>query len=90
MTIKHDKVLPAHLLKIHETRPRRLAVVRGGEDCGPSAVARRLPSPDRWAAAVDLRDEKVRLGELAAAVHTCAPGLPVWGAGKVKAKAEVT
>jgi hypothetical protein len=33
---------------------------------------------------VDLHDEKVRLGELSDAVHTCAPGLPVWDAGKIK------
>jgi hypothetical protein len=34
--------------------------------------------------AVDLHEEKVRLGELSAAVHTYAPGLPVWDAGKSK------
>jgi hypothetical protein len=33
---------------------------------------------------LDLHDEKLRLGELATAVHTYAPGLPVWDAGKVK------
>ena len=35
---------------------------------------------------VDLHDEKVRLGELSDAVHTYAPGLPVWDAGKIKSK----
>jgi hypothetical protein len=64
-------------------RPR-LAVVRPGEDCLPGAVALRVSSPDRWGAVVDLHNEKLRLGRLAAAVHACAPGLPVWDAGKIK------
>ena len=37
---------------------------------------------------MDLHDEKVRLGELSDAVHTYAPGLPVWDAGKIKGKAD--
>jgi hypothetical protein len=64
----------------------RLVVVRPGEDCLPGAVARRRSSPDQWGAVVELHDEKVRLGELAAAVHTYAAGLPVWDAGQIKAK----
>jgi hypothetical protein len=36
------------------------------------------------------RDEKLRLGELATAVHTYAPGVPVWDAGKVRNPGEVT
>jgi hypothetical protein len=62
----------------------RLVVVRGGEDYGPSVVAQSLPSPGQWAGLLNLRDEKVRLRKLAAAVHTHAPDLPVWDAGKVK------
>ena len=33
---------------------------------------------------VNLHDEKVRLDELSDAVHSYAPGLPVWDAGKIK------
>ena len=64
----------------------RLAVVRPGEDCLPGAVAWRQPGPDQWGAVADLHDEKVRLGALAAAVHTYAAGLPVWDAGQIKAR----
>jgi hypothetical protein len=64
----------------------RLVVVRPGEDCLPGAVARQLSSPDRWGAVAELRNEKLRLRDLAAAVHTCAPGLPVWDAGQIKSK----
>jgi len=62
----------------------RLAVVRPGEECLPAAVALRVSSPDQWGTVVDLHDEKLRLGQLATAVHIYAPGLPVWDAGKVK------
>jgi len=51
----------------------QMAVVPRGEDFQPSVT-------------VDLHDEKVRLGELSDAVHTYAPGLPVWDAGKIKSK----
>jgi hypothetical protein len=64
-------------------RPR-LVVVRPGADCLPGAVALRVSSPDQWGAVVDLHNEKLRLGKLAAAVHAYAPGLPVWDAGKIK------
>jgi hypothetical protein len=64
-------------------RPR-LVVVRPGEDCLPGAVAPRVSSPDQWGAVVDLHNEKLRLRQLAAAVHAYAPGLPVWDAGKIK------
>jgi hypothetical protein len=64
----------------------QLAVVPSGEDFRPGAVARRLSSPDLCGVTVDLHDEKVRLGELSDAVHTYAPGLPVWDAGKIKSK----
>jgi hypothetical protein len=64
----------------------RMAVVPGGEDFQHGAGARRLSSPDQCGVTVDLHDEKVRLGELADAVHTYAPGLPVWDAGKIKSK----
>jgi hypothetical protein len=64
----------------------RLVVVRPGEDCLPGAVARQLSSPDEWGAVVELHDEKLRLRDLAAAVHACAPGLPVWDAGRVESK----
>ena len=64
----------------------QMAVVPGGEDLQPGAVARRLSSPDPCGVTVDLHDEKVRLGELSDAVHTYAPGLPVWDAGKIKSK----
>jgi hypothetical protein len=70
-------------------RLSRLVVVRPGEDCTPGAVTRRLSSPDQWGAVVELHDEKLRLGDLAAAVHTCAPGLPVWDAGEIKDEIEV-
>jgi hypothetical protein len=62
----------------------RLVVVRPGGDCLPGAVALRVSSPDQWGAVVDLHNEKLGLGKLAAAVHAYAPGLPVWDAGKVK------
>jgi hypothetical protein len=64
----------------------RMAVVPSGEDFQPSAGARRLSSPGQCGVTVDLHDEKVRLGELSDAVHTYAPGLPVWDAGKIKSK----
>jgi hypothetical protein len=63
-----------------------MAVVPSGEDFQPGAVARRLSSPDLCGGTMDLHDEKVRLGELSDAVHTYAPGLPVWDAGKIKSK----
>ena len=64
----------------------QLAVVPRGEDFQPGAGARRLSSLDQCGVTVDLHDEKVRLGELSDAVHTYAPGLPVWDAGKIKSK----
>ncbi len=63
-----------------------MAVVPGGGDFQPSVGARCLSSPDQCGVTVDLHDEKVRLGELSDAVHTYAPGLPVWDAGKIKSK----
>ncbi len=63
-----------------------MAVVPSGEDFQPGAGARRLSSPDQCGVTVDLHDEKVRLGELSDAVHTYAPGLPVWDAGNIKSK----
>lgn len=62
----------------------QIAVVPSGDDVQPGAGARRLSSPDQGAVTVDLHDEKVRLGELSDAVHTYAPGLPGWDAGKIK------
>jgi len=64
----------------------QMAVLPSGEDFRPGAGAGRLPSPDQRGVTVDLRDEKVRLGELSDAVHIYAPGLPVWDAGKIKSK----
>jgi hypothetical protein len=64
----------------------RLAVVPGGGGFQPGAGARRLSSPDQCGVTVDLHEEKVRLGELSDAVHTYAPGLPVWDAGKTESK----
>lgn len=64
----------------------RMAVVPSGGDFQPGAGARCLSSPDQCGVTVDLHDEKVRLGELSDAVHTYAPGLPVWDAGKIKSK----
>jgi len=64
----------------------QMAVVPSGEDFQPGAAARRLSSPDLCGVTLDLHDEKVRLGELSDAVHTYAPGLPVWDAGKIKSK----
>jgi hypothetical protein len=61
----------------------RLVVVRPGEHCQPGAVARQLSSPDQWGAVVELHNEKLRLRDLAAAVHARAPGLPVWDAGQI-------
>ena len=62
----------------------RLVVVRPGGDCLPGAVAPRVSSPDQWGAAVDLHNEKLRLRKLATAVHSYAPGLPIWDAGKIR------
>ena len=62
----------------------RLVVVRPGEDCLPGAVARQLSCPDQWGSVVELHDEKLRLRDLAAAVHAYAPALPVWDAGEIK------
>jgi hypothetical protein len=64
----------------------QLAVVPRGEDFQPGAGAWPLSSPDQCGVTVDLHDEKVRLGELSDAVHTYAPGLPVWDAGKIKSE----
>jgi hypothetical protein len=64
----------------------QMAVVPSGEDFQHDAGARRLSSPDQCGVTVDLHDEKVRLGELSDAVHTYAPGLPVWDVGKIKSK----
>lgn len=52
----------------------------------PVRVRGGLPSPDQCGVTVDLHDEKVGLRELSDAVHTYAPGLPVWDAGKIKSK----
>ena len=62
----------------------QMAVVQSGEAFQPGAGASHLYRPDQWSVTVDLHDEKVRLGELSDAVHTYAPGLPVWDAGKIK------
>jgi hypothetical protein len=64
----------------------QMAVVRSGEDFQPGVGAGRLSSPDQCGVRVDLHDEKVRLSKLSDAVHTYAPGLPVWDAGKIKSK----
>ena len=64
----------------------QMAVVPSGGDFQPGAGAWHLFSPDQCGVTVDLHDEKVRLGELSDAVHTYAPGLPVWDAGKIKSK----
>jgi hypothetical protein len=64
----------------------QMAVVPSDEDFQPGAGARSPFSPDQCGVTVDLHDEKVRLGELSDAVHTYAPGLPVWDAGKIKSK----
>ena len=64
----------------------QLAVVPTGEDFQPGAGARALSSPDQRGVTVDLHEERVRLGELSDAVHTYAPGLPVWDAGKIESK----
>ena len=64
----------------------QLTVVSSGEDVQPGSSAWRLSSPDPLGVTVDLHGEKIRLGELSDAVHTYAPGLPVWDAGKVKTK----
>jgi hypothetical protein len=64
----------------------RLVVARPGEDCQPGAVARQLSSPDQWGAVVELYNEKFRLRDVAAAVHACAPGLPVWDAGQIESE----
>ena len=61
----------------------QLAVVASGEDLQPGAGA---SSPDQWRATVNLHEEKLRLGKLSDAVHTYAPGLPVWDAGKIESK----
>ena len=61
----------------------QVAVVASGEDVQPGAGAF---SPDQCGATVDLHEEKVRLGKLSDAVHTYAPGLPVWDAGRIKSK----
>jgi len=62
----------------------QLAVLPVGEEIQPGAGAQRLPGPDQGAVLVDLHGEKVRIDALSEAVHTCAPGLPVWDAGKIK------
>jgi hypothetical protein len=64
----------------------QMAVVSSGEDFQPGAGAWGLSSPDRCGVRVDLHDEKVRLRKLSDAVHTYAPGLPVWDAGTIKSK----
>ena len=64
----------------------QVAVVPSGGDFLPGAGAWCLPSPDQRGVTVDLHDDRVRLGELSDAVHTYAPGLPVWDAGKIKSK----
>jgi hypothetical protein len=64
----------------------RMAVVRHGEDFQPGAVAGDLSSMDRCGLVVDLHEEKVRVGKLSQAVHICAPGLPVWDAGKINSE----
>jgi len=64
----------------------QMAVVASGEDFQPGAGAWGLSSPDQCGVTVDLHEEKVRIGELSDAVHTYAPGLPVWDAGKIKSR----
>ena len=64
----------------------QMTVVPSGGDFQPGAGAWRLSSPDQRGVTVNLHDEKVRLRELSDAVHTYAPGLPVWDAGTIKSK----
>ena len=64
----------------------QMAVVPSGGNFQPGTGAWGLFSPDQCGVTVDLHDEKVRLAELSDAVHTYAPGLPVWDAGKIKSK----
>jgi len=64
----------------------QMAVVPSGEDFQPGAGAGGLSSPGQCGVTVELYDEKVRLGELSDAVHTYAPGVPVWDAGKIESK----
>ena len=61
----------------------RIAVVPSGGGFQPGADAQYLSGLDQCGVTVDLHDEKVRLGELSDAVHTYAPGLPVWDAGQI-------
>jgi hypothetical protein len=62
----------------------QMAVVPSGGDFQPGAGAWGLSGPDQCGVTVDLYEEKVRLGELSDAVHTNAPGPPVWDADKIK------
>jgi hypothetical protein len=53
--------------------------VHGASAPGPAGLLRGR----QWGAVVELHNEKPRLRDLAAAVHACAPGLPVWDAGQI-------
>jgi hypothetical protein len=50
----------------------------------PRPVARRPLDPSGWGQMVALCDARLRLADLAAAVHAHAPNVPVWDAGGVR------
>jgi len=63
----------------------RVVVLERGPDGGfPEPVIRRPLDPSDWGRVVALCDARLRLADLAAAVHEHAPNVPVWDAGGVR------
>jgi hypothetical protein len=63
----------------------RVVVLERGPDGGfPEPIIRRPLDPSRWGRMVPLCDARLRLADLAAAVHEHAPNVPVWDAGGVR------
>lgn len=63
----------------------RVVVLKRKPDGGlPQPIARRPLDPSGWGEVVALCDSRLRLADLAAAVHAYAPNVPVWDAGGVR------
>ena len=57
---------------------------RGPDGSFPQPLVRRPLDPSGWGKVVALCDARLRLADLAAAVHAHAPNVPVWDAGGVR------
>lgn len=63
---------------------RVVVLERGPDGSFPQPLARRPLDPSGWGQVVALCDARLRLADLATAVHEHAPNVPVWDAGGVR------